>query len=52
MLEPTRNEMLYEKAKEAASALFCDMSVSQQETRENLGALIGEIQVMLESLPE
>jgi len=44
------NEELLEKAKEAISELFGDMSVSQDTTRENLEELIGDIKIMIEGL--
>jgi hypothetical protein len=44
------NEKLYEKAMEAISELFGDVSVSKSTTRENLNTLLAEIQVMIEAL--
>ena len=44
------NSELYEKALQAITELFSDMEVSRLETRRNLESLIGEIQVMIETL--
>lgn len=44
------NEELYEKAMEAITDLFGDMSVSTSTTKENLNTLIGEIQIMIDGL--
>jgi len=44
------NEELFEKAKEAIAELFSDMSVSQSTTRKNLNALVGEIEILLDTL--
>lgn len=41
---------LYDKAKNAIDELFCDKSVTQEEAKENLESLIGEIEVMIETL--
>lgn len=46
----TTNEELYEAAKDAATALFSDQSVSQGVTRSQLEDLIGEIRGMIETL--
>ena len=46
------NEELFEKAKEAITDLFSDMSVPQSTTRENLNALVGEIEILLDTLQE
>jgi hypothetical protein len=46
----TENDRLYEAAKAAIDALFSDRSVSVAEARENLRSLMGEIEIMLESL--
>ena len=46
------NEQLYDKAVEAITELFSDQSVSKDETVVNLNSLIGEIQIMIESLEE
>lgn len=43
-------ETLYDKAKEAIDELFGDKSVTQEEAKENLESLIGEIETMIESL--
>lgn len=44
------NDELYEDAVKAITALFSDQSVSKEQAAQNLQALIGEIQVMLEAL--
>lgn len=44
------NEELLEKAKEAVSKLFGDMSVSKEQTVENLEEIADDISVMIESL--
>lgn len=44
------NEELYQKAVEAVTKLFSDMSVSRSEAADNLRALIGEIEIMLSTL--
>lgn len=44
------NEELYEKAKQAITDLFSDNSVPQATTKENLNALMGEIEIMLNTL--
>ena len=44
------NDELLEKAKEAISKLFGDMSVSPNTTRENLNELIDDIEIMLDAL--
>jgi hypothetical protein len=44
------NEELFEKAKDAITALFNDTSVSKVTTEDNLHELIGEIQIMLDAL--
>ena len=46
------NEQLYDKAVEAITDLFNDMSVSKAETQINLDTLIGEIETMIDSLDE
>jgi len=46
------NDQLYEKAVEAITELFSDKSVSQSEAKANLESLIGEIEIMIESLGE
>ena len=43
-------EDLYDKALEAITGLFNDQSVSKEEVKINLNALIGEIEIMIESL--
>ena len=45
-----RNEELYEKALEAVTELFSDLSVTKTETKDNLQDLVGEIESMLDSL--
>lgn len=44
------NEELYDKALEAIVALFSDHTVSQSKCTENLHGLVGEIEIMLNSL--
>jgi len=44
------NERLYENALKAINRLFCDMSVSPDETEKKLNALIDEIEILRESL--
>lgn len=46
------NEQLYEQASKAIEKLFSDTSVSQEQARENLESLIGEIEIMLDSMEE
>ena len=46
------HEDLVEEAKRAINAVFSDDSVSQSETRSSLQDLIGEIEIMLDSLRE
>jgi len=46
------NEQLYEQAVEAITELFNDTSVSQEDAKANLNSLIGEIQIMLDSIEE
>lgn len=50
--EDKMNEQLYEQASEAIAKLFSDKSVSQEQARENLESLIGEIEIMLDSMEE
>lgn len=45
-------ESLYDKAVKAIMELFSDTSVSQSQTKRNLSALIGEIDIMLETLSD
>jgi len=52
LLENKMNDQLYEKAVEAITELFSDKSVSQSEAKANLESLIGEIEIMIESLGE
>lgn len=40
------------KAKDALEEVFSDTSVSQVRTRESLEHLAGDIEVMLDSIPE
>ena len=44
------NEELYERANTAITELFNDNSVSAHKCVENLESLIGEMQVMIDSL--
>lgn len=44
------NKELYDKALEAITELFSDTSVSKETAIENLNTLLGEIEVMIESL--
>lgn len=44
------NESLIEKAKEAITAVFSDQSVSQAKTREALEDIIGDINIMLDTI--
>jgi len=44
------NEELYERANTAITELFSDNSVSAHKCVENLESLIGEMQVMIDSL--
>ena len=46
------HEELYEKAMEAISELFGDTSVSQGETKASLNTLIGEIEIMIDTLDD
>lgn len=46
------NEELYDKAVDAITELFNDASVSQEDCKNNLEALISEIKIMIESLEE
>lgn len=46
------NEDLYDTAVEAIQALFGDKSVSKEEAKANMQALINEIRTMIESLEE
>lgn len=46
------NDELYEKALQAITDLFSDKSVSQSEARRNLETLIGEIQIMIDTLQD
>ena len=44
------NEDLKQDAIDAVNALFSDQSVSQEQCRENLEEVVGEIETMLESM--
>jgi len=44
------NEELYDEAKRAIETLFNDESVSKEDTKANLEGLIGEIEIMIDSL--
>jgi hypothetical protein len=44
------NEELYDAAKEAIDNLFGDKSVSVSQCKENLNSLIGEIEIMINTL--
>ena len=46
------NDELYEKALDAITDLFCDLSVSVSTCRENLEALKDEIDICLDACPE
>ena len=46
------NDELYEKALGAIRELFSDTSVSSSQARDNLNSLIGEIQIMMETLAD
>lgn len=46
------NESLYDKAVAAIMELFGDTSVSQSETKRNLRVLIGEIDILMETLSD
>lgn len=46
------NEELYTLAKNAINTLFCDTSVPQSTTRENLQALIDEIEMLKDTLKD
>lgn len=46
------NEKLYDGASEAIRKLFHDTSVDVEQTKENLEALMDEIQDLLDTLPE
>ena len=46
------SEELYDKALEAITELFNDDSVSKEQAIETLGALLNEIEIMIESLEE
>jgi len=45
------NDLLYEQTVEAITKLFSDQSVPVSTTKTNLKQLIGEITVLLDSLP-
>lgn len=49
-MSKTTNEILYDKALQAAKALFEDMSVDSEQTIDNLGALSDEIQDLITAL--
>lgn len=44
------HEELYEEASEAATKLYSDTSVSQEDTRRSLQTLRGEIDTMIETI--
>ena len=46
------NDELYDQAMEAITKLFSDTSVSPSKARENLRTLQGEIDDMIDTLPE
>ena len=46
----TVNEELFDKALDAIVELFSDTSVSQSECKNNLESLIGEIEILLDTL--
>lgn len=45
-----KNERLFAEVEEAIDALFSDTSVSQEECRQNLEALIANLQNKIDSL--
>lgn len=48
----TANDLLYERASRAVRDLFDDDTVSPDVTRTNLELLMGELEDMLDALPE
>lgn len=48
----TDHEKQYEETLACVTKLFSDRSVSQAETKRSLGDLIGEIEVMIDTLEE
>jgi len=46
----TKNEILYNKAMAAIRELFDDLSVSQEDAKENLETIIVEIEIMISTL--
>ena len=46
------NEALYEDVMSAIDRLYSDTSVSQHITRENLQTIIGEIEVLIETIDD
>lgn len=46
----SKHERLYDEALRAATKLYSDMSVSQEQTRGSLRALRGEIDAMIETI--
>lgn len=48
----SEDQELYDTALEAITKLFSNTSIPRMVTRENLKALIGEIETMLDSLEE
>lgn len=46
------NDELYGKAKDAIDELFSDKSVSQSEAKRNLQNLIGEIEILIDTLQD
>lgn len=48
----SEHEKLCEEAKEAASKLFSDKSVSRGQTKRDLNELVGEIEVMVNTLED
>jgi hypothetical protein len=43
---------LVEKAKEAVNRVFGDRSVSRTETKESLGDIVSDIEIMLDTLED
>lgn len=51
-VQMSEDQELYDTALEAITKLFSNTSIPRMVTRENLKALIGEIETMLDSLEE
>jgi hypothetical protein len=51
-MEKTKNQLLFEEAEAAISRFTGDLSVSPQETRSSLEALVVDIQAMIDAINE